>query len=126
MGDKNDFPGRKIINIHDDANYEEYDLDGPVQDEIKYIPASYDAKGDRMGVYVMRMDPGAVTVAHTHSQNEDFLILEGELIESDGTVLKAGDFVHYAPGTHHNSRTQTGCLLIGFDWTGKAYGEKER
>ena len=71
---------------------------------------------EKMGVYVMRMDPGAVTVPHTHGKNEDFLILEGELIESDGTVLKAGDFVHYDPGTHHNSRTESGCLLIGGDW----------
>jgi hypothetical protein len=47
---------------------------------------------------------------------EDFLIIEGELIESDGRVLKAGDFVHYEPGTHHNSRTEKGCLLIGIDW----------
>ena len=124
MAEQKDLPGRKIINVHDGTNYEDYDLDGPLQDDIKYIPATYDSKGDRMGVYVMRMDPGAVTVAHTHEKNEDFLILEGELIESDGTVLKAGDFVHYAPGTHHNSRTETGCLLIGFDWKGQARGDQ--
>ena len=47
---------------------------------------------------------------------EDYLILEGELIESDGHVLKPGDFVSYRPGSHHNSRTETGCLLVGFDW----------
>ena len=42
-------------------------------------------------------------------------ILEGELIESDGTVLKKGDFVSYPPDSYHNSRTETGCLLIGHD-----------
>ena len=42
--------------------------------------------------------------------------LEGELIESDGTVLKKGDLTSYHPGSHHNSRTETGCLLVGFDW----------
>jgi uncharacterized cupin superfamily protein len=47
---------------------------------------------------------------------EDFLVLEGELIESDGTVLKAGDFVSYQPGSAHSSRTDSGCLIIGFDW----------
>ena len=68
------------------------------------------------GAYVIRMQPGAQTIAHTHGGNEDYLIIEGEVIESDGTVLKPGTFVHYEPGTHHNSRTETGCLLIGVDW----------
>ena len=65
---------------------------------------------------VIRMEPGAVTIPHTHECMEEFLILEGELIESDGTVLKRGDFTSYRPGTRHNSRTETGCLLIGVDW----------
>jgi mannose-6-phosphate isomerase-like protein (cupin superfamily) len=92
-----------------------YDMEGPVQPEIGLVNLSYDrALGE--GVYFMRMDPGAATIAHTHGGFEDFLILEGELIESDGTVLRAGDVVSYAPGTHHNSRTETGCTLIGFDW----------
>lgn len=44
------------------------------------------------------------------------MILEGELIESDGTVLKKGDICSYQPGSHHNSRTESGCVLIAFDW----------
>ena len=60
--------------------------------------------------------PGSETIAHTHDGVEDFLILEGEVIESDGTRLQAGDFVSYPPGSQHNTRTETGCLLIGFDW----------
>ena len=92
-----------------------YDMEGPAQPEIGLINLSYDrARGE--GAYFMRMSPGSVTVAHTHAGFEDFLILEGEVIESDGTVLRAGDVVSYAPGTHHNSRTETGCVLIGFDW----------
>ena len=66
--------------------------------------------------YVIRMEPGAETVAHQHRFREEFLILEGELIESDGTVLKAGDYIIYDAGTYHNSRTETGCLLLGIDW----------
>ena len=46
---------------------------------------------------------------------EEFLILDGELIENDGTVLKKGDLASYRPGTRHSSRTETGCLLIGID-----------
>jgi len=107
-------PQRTIVNIHDHA-YDPYDLDGPVQDDMKQLAISYDARTKR-GIYMIRMEPGAETIPHTHQAMEEFLILEGELIESDGTVLKTGDFCSYRPGTHHNSRTETGCLLVGFDW----------
>ena len=92
-----------------------YDMEGPVQPEMSYAAQSYD-KATGEGVYVMHMQPGAVTIPHTHKGREDFLILEGSVIESDGTRLKAGDFVSYAPGTHHHTRSETGCVLIGFDW----------
>ncbi len=105
---------RRVVPLSE-APYQVYDMEGPVQPEMSYAPLSYDKQRGE-GVYVMRMDPGAVTVPHEHKGFEDFLILEGELIESDGTVFKAGDFVSYRPGTFHNSRTEVGCVLIGFDW----------
>jgi anti-sigma factor ChrR (cupin superfamily) len=111
MGDER--PDRKVININR-AEYRVYDMEGPVQPDMGWLPLSYNDDGN--GCYAIRMEPGAETIAHTHEGVEDYLILEGELIESDGRVLKRGDFVHYDPGSHHNSRTETGCLLIGFDW----------
>ena len=105
---------RSILNIHE-TPFDPYDLEGPVQDDMSVLAVSYGA-GTRRGVYVIRMEPGAETIPHTHECMEEFLILEGELIESDGTVLKKGDFASYRPGSHHNSRTDTGCLLVGFDW----------
>ena len=53
-------------------------------------------------------------------------MLEGELIDSDGTVFKAGDFVSFAPGTHHSSRTETGCVLAVFEWRDKPETEPHR
>jgi quercetin dioxygenase-like cupin family protein len=105
---------RRVVPLKD-AEYLVYDMEGPVQPEMSYAPLSYE-KGTAEGVYVMRMQPGAITIRHEHKGFEDFLILEGEAIESDGTVLRAGDFVSYRPGSVHNSRTETGCVLIGFDW----------
>ena len=105
---------RTIVNIRE-TSFDAYDLEGPVQEDMSLLRISYD-RGTRRGIYVIRMEPGAVTIAHTHECMEEFLILEGELIESDGTVLKRGDFASYRPGTRHNSRTETGCLLVGFDW----------
>ena len=105
---------RTIVNIHD-ASFEPYDLEGPVQDDMRLLSVSYD-RGTRRGIYAIRMEPGAATIPTHHECTEEFLILEGELIESDGTVLKKGDFVSYRPGSRHNSRTETGCLLVGLDW----------
>jgi hypothetical protein len=47
---------------------------------------------------------------------EEFLVLEGDLVDSDGTTFGPGDFVGYEAGTHHNSWTETGCLLAVFEW----------
>ena len=106
---------RRVTNIFD-TPYVAYDLDGRVQKDMQLLNLSYN-KDTGLGWYVIRMAPGAATIPHTHNSREEYLILEGDLIESDGTVLREGDFVYYAPGTHHNSRTDNGCLLIGLNRT---------
>lgn len=116
MNDPRTTKDRKVINIHDKAAYQVYDLEGEVQTDMSYINLTMRQGGGGEGAYVIRMAPGAETIAHTHTRNEDYLILEGDLIEPDGTRYGPGDFVHYAPGSHHNSRTEGGCLLIGVDW----------
>ena len=107
---------RKITNIYE-GQFVPYDLDGPEQEDITYLNISYDSKIGK-GWYVIRLEPGAETLVHVHDVYEEFLILEGNLIEDDGTILKAGDFVTYPKGTRHNSRTNTGCLLIGINHDG--------
>jgi hypothetical protein len=63
------------------------------------------------GFHVYRMPAGMTTMGHRHNGHEQFLILEGELHECDGTILRAGDLVFYRDGTEHNSHTPNGCLL---------------
>lgn len=92
-----------------------YDLDGPVQPDISWTPLSYEAGRER-GSYLMRLLPGAATIPHEHEAREEYLILEGEAIEHDGTVLSPGDWIVYEPGSYHGTRTETGCLLLGLDW----------
>lgn len=96
-----------------------YDLEGPVQPEMSWLPISY-RRETGQGCYVMRMQPGATTIEHDHPGYEEFLVLEGELIDSDGTVFKTGDFVSFTPGTRHWSRTETGCVLAVFEWCEKS------
>ena len=63
------------------------------------------------GFHVYRMPPGMTTRGHRHNGHEQFLILDGELHESDGTVFRKGDLVFYRDGTEHHSYTPNGCLL---------------
>ena len=109
-----DSPGRTSVNAHT-TPFLPYDMEGPEQPEISWLPLSYDEQTGQ-GTYLMRMEPGAITIAHDHAGMEEFLVLEGDLVDSDGTVFGPGDFVSYEPGTHHNSWTETGCLIAVFEW----------
>jgi quercetin dioxygenase-like cupin family protein len=97
------------------TKFQPYDLEGPVQPDMSWLPISY-RKETGVGSYFMRMQPGARTIAHDHPGHEEFLVLDGELIDSDGAVFRTGEFVSFAPGTRHWSRTETGCLLAVFEW----------
>ena len=74
---------------------------------------SFDEKTN-FGTYVSKLDPNTKTVPHIHTGNEEFLILDGELIDSDGTIFKKGDFISYEPNTKHSSYTKNGCLILTF------------
>ncbi len=66
------------------------------------------------GFHVYRMPPGMTTRAHRHNGGEHLLILEGELVDSDGATLRKGDLIFYADGSEHSSYTPNGCLLAVF------------
>ena len=74
---------------------------------------SFDKK-THFGTYISKLKPGTKTIQHTHSGYEEFLILEGELIDSDGTIFKKGDFISYEPNSSHSSYTKKGCLILTF------------
>jgi mannose-6-phosphate isomerase-like protein (cupin superfamily) len=66
------------------------------------------------GFHIYRMAPGSSSQAHEHTCHEQFLILEGEVIDNDGYVYKPGDFVLLKQGTQHSSRTVTGATIAVF------------
>jgi quercetin dioxygenase-like cupin family protein len=107
--------GRRRIFATGSLSMRPYDLEGPLQEDVSYAFLSYDEK-TRCGSYLIRMQPGAATIFHTHEHREEFLVLEGLAIDDDGTVLNAGDWIVYEPGTRHSTRTETGCVLLGIDW----------
>ena len=64
------------------------------------------------GSYLYKMDPGTKSKTHLHMGPEEFFLLEGDLIDSDGFQYNKGDFVHLAPGSCHFSSTSEGCKLV--------------
>lgn len=113
--DKNkDRGGRKILR-KEERSFGPYDLEGAVQKDIALIRLTLEKTGGN-GSYIMRMNPGAATRMHVHGGMEDFMMLEGELIDDDGTVFRPGDFISYQPGTRHNSWTETGCVILVCEW----------
>jgi len=105
---------RQIIDTNK-AKYDIYDFGGPVLEGVYQLDLSYDRRTGH-GAYMIRMEPGTITTGHVHTLREEYLILEGDVVESDGTVLGPGDYVIYEPGTEHNSRTVNGCLVVGFEF----------
>ena len=113
--DKQNRPDRQIIRTANNE-FKAYDFDGPIQDDMSLLKLSYDEK-TRQGAYMVRMQPGAKFTYHTHKRREEYFIIEGDLVESDGAVLGPGDYIIYQPGSEHNSRTVGGCLLIAIDYS---------
>ena len=63
------------------------------------------------GFHLFRMEPGSMSQAHEHMGLEQFYVVEGELIDNDGTVYRQGDVVWLAPGTEHTSHSPGGAVI---------------
>ncbi len=93
-----------------------YRLEGyTAENKCNWLPISFDAE-KQCGSYYFQLEPGAVTIPHVHPGYEEFFVIEGEAQESDGTVIKAGDFISFPPGSYHNTTSEKGCTLIVFEW----------
>jgi anti-sigma factor ChrR (cupin superfamily) len=100
---------RRVANIHK-ADYKPFVYpDGKAYGDS--VLQHDDGKPLGEGFHVYRMPAGMTTRAHRHNGHEQFLVLEGELVEHDGTVYKPGDLVWLRDGTEHSSFTPNGCLL---------------
>lgn len=98
---------RRVANIHT-ARFEPYFSDGVEDGEVLQLNTD---KPLGTGFHVYRMPPGMTTQAHSHVGAEEFLIIEGDLIDHDGTEYGPGDLVWLRDGTSHNSRTVNGCTI---------------
>ena len=103
---------RKITKLNH-LKFEAFDKYGKTIKGWSWHKISFDKKTN-FGTYVSKLDPGTKTLPHIHTGNEEFLVLEGEIIDSDGTIFKKNDFVSYEPNSSHSSYTKEGCVILTF------------
>ena len=95
------------------VKFEPFDNYGVPITGMSWHKISYNEKTGQ-GSYILKMEPGAKSLPHKHINYEEFLILEGELIDHDDKIFKKGDFITFEPESYHSSYTKTGCLLLVF------------
>ena len=66
------------------------------------------------GFHLYRIAPGTTTQAHGHIGHEEFLMIEGDLVDHDGIRYRPGDLVWLRAVTAHTSYTEAGCLIVVF------------
>jgi len=70
--------------------------------------------------WIVEMAPGSAWPhVDEHPEGEDVYVLEGEMIEGERR-FPAGSYLHFAPGSSHRPRTETGLRLIGWNPRGAA------
>ena len=104
---------RQITDI-DNLKFEPFDNYGLPVPGMSWHKISYNKENGGHGTYILKMEPEAKSLPHEHLGFEEFLMLEGELIDPDGKVFKKGDFVSFEPGSRHSSYTKNGCLVLVF------------
>ena len=104
---------RRITDLYN-LKFEPFDNYGSVVPGMSWCKISYNRKAGGQGTYVLKMDSGAKSLPHKHTGYEEFLMLDGELIDPDGKVFKKGDLITFEPGSIHSSYTKDGCLVLVF------------
>ena len=103
---------RHVIDIHN-IEFKPFDRYGSPVPKMSWHIISYDQVSGQ-GSYVLMMEPGAKTVTPMHMGFEEFLLIEGELIDSDGKTFKKGNFVSFEPGSPHSTFYDTVALIVVF------------
>ena len=101
---------RTVANIKT-LKWELLDQPGLPGEKVWWYNLSYDPVLGN-GSYLYKMEAGTRSNPHKHAGPEEFFILEGDLIDSDGYVYKTGDFVSLAAGSRHNSTSPSGCVIV--------------
>jgi anti-sigma factor ChrR (cupin superfamily) len=103
---------RIVVNIAN-ARFKPFVVDGKAIEGQSFLQLD-DTFPDGAGFHIYRMEPGSSSQPHEHTCHEQFLVIEGEVTDSDGYTYGQGDFVLLKSGTQHSSHSKTGATLAVF------------
>ena len=103
---------RKVVNL-ETLIWESLETsnDWKPEENVWWYNLSFDQETGQ-GSYLYKMGAGARSNPHEHLGPEEFFVLEGDLIDSDGYEYKKGDFVSLGVGSKHDSFSPSGCILV--------------
>jgi anti-sigma factor ChrR (cupin superfamily) len=94
------------------SEFKPYDRYGEPIPGMSWIPLSGKMLNGEFESFLLRMDAGSRSRPHEHMGMEEFLMIDGDLIDCDGTMFRKGDFVSFEAGSKHSSHTPNGCTLL--------------
>ena len=103
--------GQRIVRNLNSEPFKPLQVDGLAYEGLSYLQLDH-RRQEGTGLHVLKMAPGTTSLPHEHTSDEIFYVLEGELIDFDGTSYRARDMVLLRAGTVHKSHTPKGCTLI--------------
>ena len=101
---------RRIIETKHE-HFPPYNRYGNVSKGLKWLPLSKDEKL-KHEVFIVQFEPESFSSLHTHKGYEEFYVIDGELIDDDGKILKKGDYIKFEKGSTHSSYSKNGCTLL--------------
>ena len=103
---------RYVVN-YKNADFETYGLQGKPQKDLSWHNISWSDE-DASGFYLVKFEPGGESIPHEHLGYEEFVVLEGELVDHDGWVYRAGDCVSLTAGSQHYTKSDAGATVAVF------------
>ncbi len=101
---------RTVVDFNPDG-FERMQMEGLPDQDVWWRNISYD-RATGQGSYLMIMAPGSVSNPHRHTGPEEFYMVEGDLVDCDGTTYRAGEFVSLSGGSAHESHSPSGCKIV--------------
>jgi len=92
--------------------FQPYDRYGAPIAGMSWIPLSGELLNGSYECFLLRMEAGARSNPHEHTGHEEFLVLDGTLVDCDGQRFDEGDYVRFEPGSKHGSHSPDGCTLL--------------
>ena len=103
--------GHRRVARFDKDSFEPMELDGLPLPGSWWCNISFDDVTGQ-GSYLMIMAPGTRSNPHRHNGPEEFFMVEGELVDCDGTIYRSGDFISLKGGSAHESHSPSGCKIV--------------